>query len=72
MVQMLSQEVSYNHSMPYLDTPLDPSLFPLTAGVRMARTDMVAARIWYQRPAAITVCCMGSCSWKEVACRSSY
>jgi hypothetical protein len=36
----------------------------------MARTDMVAARIWYQRPAAITVCCMGFCSGKEIACRT--
>ena len=52
---VVSQEVSYNPDGwwyvylldgAYLDAPLDPSLFPLTAGARMARTDVVAARIW--------------------------
>lgn len=52
MVQMLSQEASGKCMGKYpirslrQITPLDPSLFPLTAGVRMARTDVVAARIW--------------------------
>jgi hypothetical protein len=74
---VLSAWQMHTYSIPIPDTPLDPSLFLLTAGVRMARTDVVAARIWYQRPVALAVyqvmivlvLCMGSCSGKGIACR---